>query len=144
MGTRLDALARLALAEASSEPALQAKASALCRLAAVVESSPVPPDRLRAELRQVVETEALSARGLAGVLQALRGLERLDEPAGVWPSETPEQPAGDLYWPFCCTPAHCDQEAWRELDAGFGTQGQRDRWRGQLEGDPPWRHSPAG
>ena len=60
----------------------------------------MPAGRLRAELQAVVETEALSARGLAGVLQALRGLERLDAPAGVWPSETPDEQAPPGYWPY--------------------------------------------
>ena len=83
MGSTRDALTRSALSEAATEPGLAAKASAFIRLVDAGENSPVPAGRLRAELQAVVETEALSARGLAGVLQALRGLGRLDAPAGV-------------------------------------------------------------
>ena len=135
MTTRLDALTRLALSEATTEPGLQAKASALVRLAGAGDSCPVSTDRLRAELRAVVETEALSARGLAGVLQALRGLERLDEPAGVWPSETPDERAPDQYWP------HEDAGAGDRMMAldACDTMGRRDRWRERVEGSPPWR-----
>ena len=71
VGSTRDTLTRLALSEAATEPGLAAKASAFIRLADAGENSPVPAGRLRAELQAVVETEALSARGLAGVLQAI-------------------------------------------------------------------------
>lgn len=143
MTARLDALARLALADAVSEPGLQAKATALVKLADAGDGSPVPADRLRVELQRVAETEAISARGLQGVLAALATLERLDAPNSVqWLSTTPDLPAGADYWPFCCAVAHWQQEAFRELDADHGSQGGRDRWRQVLEGAPPWKHPP--
>lgn len=143
MSTRLDALARLALSETSTELGIQAKASALVKLVAAGEASPVPAERLRTELQHVASTEAVSARGLQGVLAALRQLEHLDTPAGVWPSTTPDEPAGPDYWPYCCSPARHGQETMRELDAASGTHGSRDRWRQALEDAPPWKHAPG-
>ncbi len=144
MTARLDALARLALADAASEPGLQAKSTALVKLVDAGDRSPVPAERLRAELQRVAETEAISARGLQGVLAALATLERMDAPESVqWPSATPDRPAGPDYWPFCCAVAHWQQEAFRELDGNSGSQGDRDRWRQVLEGAPPWTHPPG-
>ncbi|MHB8690082.1 MAG: hypothetical protein ACYDHH_02440 [Solirubrobacteraceae bacterium] len=90
MSDTLDALARVALAEATGGRALAAKVRALCKLAQAGDRSPVDRDRLRAELQTVAGTELLSGRALEAAVRALDTLEALDAvPLHEQPQATP-------------------------------------------------------
>lgn len=135
MSTHTEALTRLALAPATGEAALRAKALALCKLVDAGDGSPVDRAALRSELQAVAATEALSSRGLEGVLAAISALERIDAADGlVWPSSAPRKRAPVGYWPY----EDGDPHGLAALD-WCDTQGQRDAWRARVEGEPPWR-----
>lgn len=114
------------------------------------DGAPEMDAKTLAGLERLARSTPRSGREAVAKLGAIRTLERLARSrrvAGVsewqWPSETPDAPAGPDFWPYCCSPAHHNQEAMRELDAGCSTHGDRDRWRRALEGAPPWRHPPG-
>jgi hypothetical protein len=65
----------------------------------------------------------------------------------VWPSTTPDEPAPEGYWPYddFGREHYPDLQDMEALDVGSAvdTQGRRDRWRSELEGEPPWRSGEA-
>lgn len=115
---------------------------ALIKLAAMDELAragmPIPQDKFRADCLWLLQNPFSSWEGSRVLSRARRLLDYLDgDPDLIFESTTPDQLAGPDYWPGPSDP-------FADLDLGNDTQGRRDHWRTQVEGDPPWKRDQEG
>jgi hypothetical protein len=142
---RKETLARLAVGRADSPHGLLLKVQALAELWREFEwpLEGAALERLRRELHVVANAKTSTHREAQAVAMALGVLNEIEHAIAVqYPSPTPDEPAGPRYWPHCCTSSHHQQGRFQGLDDA-DTQADRDDWRSQVEGPPPWRHPPV-